>query len=210
MPSLAITGNLGSGKSTALDLITSALRGDGHHVTRFSADEENRCLLDEDPEVRSLIRHSLGEKCFSAEGAVNRAFLFELITADPKSKSLLEEILHPRIEALWRPLAEEFRTRNDRFFVAEIPLLFEKGLDRFFNTSVVVACSETIRRERLQQQRQLTREQVTAWLSLQQDQEHKISKATHLLWNDGTPDSLNRQISLLFSTLFTSPAITSR
>ena len=94
--------------------------------------------------------------------------------------------------------------------MAEIPLLFEKGLDRFLNTSVVVAGSETIRRERLQQQRQLTREQVTAWLSLQQDQEHKISKATHLLWNDGTPDSLNRQISLLFSTLFTSPAITSR
>jgi dephospho-CoA kinase len=210
MPSLAITGNLGSGKSTALDLISSVLIGAGHPVTRFSADEKNRRLLDENHEIQALIRNTFGDACFTAGGMINRAFLFERITTDPKSKTTLEEILHPILEALWRPIAEEFRSQDDRFFLAEIPLLFEKGLDRFFSRTVVVACSETIRRERLQQGRSLPPEKVTAWLALQQGQEHKISKATHLLWNDGTPDCLKRQISLLFSNVFSSPAITSR
>ena len=200
MPSLAITGNLGGGKSTALGLIHTLLNATGYPAIRFSADEENRRLLEENREVQSLIRNAFGEDCFTTAGSVDREKLFHLITTDPEAKSSLEQILHPRLESLWKPLAGEYHSMEGKFFLAEIPLLFEKGLDQFFNLSLVVACSESTRRERVEKNRSLTPQKTTAWLALQQDQEKKISKAEHVLWNDGSMDSLNRQISLFLST----------
>lgn len=213
MPSLAITGNLGSGKSTALGLICTLLKATGPEVTRFSADEENRRLLEENEGVQSLIRKNLGGGCFTESGQIDREKLFQLITTDSKSKTMLEQILHPELESVWKPLAEECRTKEGKFFVAEIPLLFEKDLDQFFDLSLVVACSESTRRERLDKNRSLPPQKTAAWLALQQDQEHKISRATHVLWNDGSTDSLNRQISLFLPTLRNTlevPVITSR
>ena len=201
MPSLAITGNLGSGKSTALVLVHAQIKAPGLPAMRFSADEENRHLLEENREVQSLIRDAFGATAFTDAGSVDREKLFHLITTDPEAKSSLERILHPRLESLWKPLAAECLGKEGRFFLAEIPLLFEKGLDRFFDHSLVVACSESTRKERLEKNRSLTPQKTTAWLGLQQDQEQKISRAEHVLWNDGSTDSLNRQISLFLSTL---------
>ena len=155
MPSLAITGNLGSGKSTALALFAQLLRVKSQRVVLFSADQENRRLLDENREVQAQIRSAFG--------------------------------------------ADEHRGNARKFFLAEIPLLFEKGLDRFFDASIVVACSESIRRERLGRERSLPPEKVTAWLALQQGQDQKIVNGMHLLWNDGSADSLKHQISIFLS-----------
>lgn len=213
MPALAITGNLGSGKSTALDLICTLLKTFGHVVTRFSADEENRRLLENDREAQSMIRNALGAECFTTSGSIDREKLFHLITKDPEARSSLEQILHPRLESLWKPLAEECHATEKKFFLAEIPLLFEKGLDRFFDLALVVSCSESTRRERLEKNRSLDPKKTAAWLALQHDQDQKISRAAHVLWNDGSMDSLNRQISLFLSTFSNTlpvPVITSR
>ena len=58
MPSLALTGNIGSGKTAALDLLVSLIQEAGIAALRFSADEENRTLLESDPEVRERIKSS--------------------------------------------------------------------------------------------------------------------------------------------------------
>ena len=199
MPSLAITGNLGSGKSTALALFAQLLRVKSQRVVLFSADQENRRLLDENREVQAQIRSAFGEGCFTQDGMIDRERLFVLITSSQTAKVALEHILHPRLEALWKPLADEHRGNARKFFLAEIPLLFEKGLDRFFDASIVVACSESIRRERLGRERSLPPEKVTAWLALQQGQDQKIVNGMHLLWNDGSADSLKHQISIFLS-----------
>ena len=107
MPSLAITGNLGSGKSTALALVHAQIKAAGLPAMRFSADEENRQLLEENREVQSLIRDAFGATAFTDARSVDREKLFNLITTDPEAKSSLERILHPRLESLWKPLAAE-------------------------------------------------------------------------------------------------------
>ena len=72
MPSLALTGNIGSGKTEALDLLVSLLAESGTPVLRFSADEENRRLLGNDPEVAQLIRSQLGAEYCTLEGSPDR------------------------------------------------------------------------------------------------------------------------------------------
>jgi dephospho-CoA kinase len=205
MPALAITGSIGSGKSTVLQRLVDCLGLDANviSVTSYSADEENRRLLDNDPEVKHLITSELGISCYDPSGKADRGNLFRLIGADPAAKMTLEGILHPRLERIWKPLAASHRESRDAFFLAEIPLLFEKELESFFNRSIVVGCSDTIRIERLKHSRSLTSEEARQWLKLQHPQYDKILRADHLLWNDVTPDSLETQIQLLTSFLKT-------
>lgn len=195
MPSLALTGNIGSGKTAALDLLVSLIQEAGITALRFSADEENRTLLEKDPEVMDLIRSSLGTDCYTSDGLPNRETISLRISSDPQARNTLEGILHPRLERIWKPLAEAHHLTDQTFFVAEIPLLYEKGLTSFFDKVLVVGCSDSIRKERLLKSRSVSAAKADEWLALQQPQNDKISQADHLLWNDGTVDTLSRQIS---------------
>jgi dephospho-CoA kinase len=196
MPSLALTGNIGSGKTAALDLLVSLIQEGGITALRFSADEENRMLLERDPEVRQLIRTSLGGDCYTPEGLPNRETISLRISSDPQARKTLEGILHPRLEKIWKPLAAAHRVPDQTFFVAEIPLLYEKGLSSFFDKVLVVGCSDSIRKERLLKSRSVSAAKANEWLALQQPQNDKISQADHLLWNDGTLETLRVQIRL--------------
>ncbi len=196
MPSLAITGLIGSGKSEVLLGLTQALDG-----TSFSADAENSRLLDGDASVREEIVRCLGGSCYDEAGRADRKFLRELIGRDQSARTTLEGILHPRIEEVWKPLALSCHKPEKVWFLAEIPLLYEKDLAHYFDAVIVVACDDAIRHHRLVTRRSLTSSQATHWLALQQSQESKISRADHLIWNDGPPLSLTAQISRLAATL---------
>jgi len=201
MPSLAITGIIGSGKSTALNLLTTTLASKNLESINFSADKENRRLLDEDLEVREQIRYELGKDCYSSVGVADRARIFNIITTDLLAKKKLEDILHPRLEKLWKPLANEFRKEKTSFFIAEIPLLYEKRLESFFDKTLLVGCSDRIRRARLEQQRSMASSDASRWTNLQHSQESKIPKADYLLWNDGSEQNLILQIRHFVATL---------
>jgi len=200
MPSLAITGTIGSGKTVALDFVVSLLKEAGFSSIRFSADEENRRLLTTDAETKQLVINLLGTESFRADGEPDREMIFRSISANSETRTNLEKILHPRLERIWKPLAESHRSSAKAFFVAEIPLLYEKSLEGFFDKVLVVGCSDPQRKERLLTNRSVKSEKANEWLSLQQSQEEKLSKADHLLWNDGTLDSLKQQIQTLLQS----------
>lgn len=203
MPSLAITGTIGSGKSTLLHGLGSRL-GNQLGAPPYSADLQNRRLLDLDPEVKALICSEFGASFYQEDGTANRKLLFDLISRDSSARATLESILHPRLRAVWKTLAERFRESREYYFLAEIPLLFEKDLEVFFDKTIVVGCSDGIRRERLQRLRSLTTAEASAWLTMQVPQETKIARADHLLWNDGSEYQLHHQIDLLASFLLQS------
>ena len=201
MPSLALTGNIGSGKTFALDLIVSLLNEASFSVIRFSADEENRQLLSMDPEVKDRIISLLGPTAYTTDGEPDRKIISQAITTESKKKEKLEEILHPRLEQIWKPLAQQHHSPSEAFFVAEIPLLYEKGMDRFFDKVLVVACSHSQRKDRLMKGRSVTPEKAEEWIALQLPQDEKISKANHFFWNDGSSNALTNQVQTFLKSL---------
>ena len=161
-------------------------------------------MLARDPEVKSHIISLLGPESYTPQGEPDREMIFRSISESSDIREKLETILHPRLEGIWKPLAEAHRRPSEAFFVAEIPLLYEKGLAGFFDKVLVVGCSDSLRKERLLKNRSVTPEKADEWLALQQPQDDKISKADHLLWNDGSTDSLKRQIQTLLQSFTTS------
>lgn len=195
MPSIAITGSIGCGKSLATAILGNVLKARGVSVERFSADEFNRRILSEDPEARSAIIAVFGDDILNPSGIPDRKKLSRICLENPQARKNLESIVHPLIRVGWLESALQCMTSNERFFLAEIPLLFENNLDGSFNRSILLASSPVVRNKRLQRERGMDPSDAEHWIGTQLPQESKVELADHVIWNDGSESSLRRQLA---------------
>ncbi len=195
MPILGITGSIATGKSTFARSLLRRLPAE-----LFDADQAAHSLLTQAPEIRLAVEQAFGADLYDPEGKPDRGRLRDLVFADPQKRRRLEEILHPAIRALWTARGESAR-RQESWFVADIPLLYETGAETHCDRVVVVACSPATQRRRLATDRALDSETADRIIAAQLDLETKIRKADHLIWNDSTVPCLDGQADLLASWL---------
>lgn len=188
---IGITGGISTGKSTF-----SRLLHDRTGAALFDADQAARRLTDDDPEVRRLLWEKFGDEIFSADGVLNRAALRAIVFADSEKKRALEQILHPRIRRQWSTAAEESR-KSGQLFLADIPLLYETEGESLCDRVVVVACSPTIQQQRLMARAHLSASAALAMIESQMPLPQKISRADHLIWNNGPLSVLEAQAEIL-------------
>ncbi|MEO7167850.1 MAG: dephospho-CoA kinase [Chthoniobacterales bacterium] len=188
---IGITGGISTGKSTFskhLRQLTGA--------KFFDADRTARDLVEEDPEVRALLRTEFGPEIFSAANGLNRAALRAIVFADQGKKRALEQILHPRIRHQWATEAEVSR-QSGEIFLADIPLLYETEGEKLCDRVAVVACSQPIQLRRLIARAHLSPSDALAMISAQMPLSQKISRADYLVWNNGPLPLLEAQAALL-------------
>ena len=187
---IGITGGISTGKSTFCQRLRD-LAG----AKRFDADQAARQLVNEDAEVRTLLRREFGPAIFSASGDLNRAALRAIVFADKGKKRALEQILHPRIRRQWATEAEQSR-QSGEIFLADIPLLYETKGETLCDRVVVVACSQKIQLQRLIARTGLRPSDALAMISSQMPLPQKISRADHLVWNNGLLSNLEAQAAI--------------
>ena len=195
MPALGITGGIATGKSTFTRAFAREMQADV-----FDSDQCAHELLAGDAAVWELVRARFGSEVFHADGTPNRVALRECVFRDETARKDLEAILHPRIRARWLALLEIAQSGKN-WVCIDIPLLYETAAEQHFDRVVVVACSANTQRLRLRVDRGLSDDLAARIIAAQLDLREKISRATHLIWNDSTPASLERQATLLANWL---------
>jgi dephospho-CoA kinase len=121
-----------------------------------------------------------------------------VVFSDPAQKARLEEILHPIIATLREEWMRVEAGRGSRMVVAEIPLLFEVGLEAEFDAVVLVVASRTERLRRLTTLRGLEAEEAKRILEAQMPSEEKLGRANFVIHNEGTLAELEtRALALL-------------
>ena len=188
---VGLTGGMGCGKSTAAALF--AEKG----FRRLDADQMVREELLPDPEVAAAIRERLGPSMLAEDGRVRRDRVAEKVFAEPAALAWLEELLHPRLLARWR---EIFAAEQGVAFIVEVPLLFEKGLENWFDSIVCVTADSATQLRRLEQRGvppELARQRLVKQLPLAR----KCELADHVLLNDGSPEFLKEQVNALADRL---------
>lgn len=188
---IGITGGVSTGKSTFSRLLHE--RTGARH---FDADRAARQLTDQDPRVRQLLREQFGDAIFSAANDLNRAALRAIVFADSEKKRALEQILHPRIRQQWSTAAEESR-QSGKLFLADIPLLYETQGELLCDRVVVVACTPEIQQQRLISRAHLSPSAALAMIESQMPLPQKISRADHVIWNNGPLSRLQAQVEIL-------------
>lgn len=191
---VGLTGGMGTGKSTAA--VMFADRG----FSRLDADQLIRDELLASPEVVQAIRARLGDAMIAADGRVRRDKVAERVFADPEALAWLEDLLHPRLLARWR---EIFSSARETAFIVEVPLLFEKSLENWFDFIVCVTADSPTQLRRLEQ-RGVPPEQARQRLVKQLPLARKCELADHVLLNDGSPEFLREQVNTLADRLLKS------
>ncbi len=188
-PLVGLTGAIAAGKSEAL----AALARLG--AATISADSVVHALLRE-PDVRQALSERFGDSV-APDGDVDRARLAAAVFADEEALAWLEALLHPRVGeriAAWHAgLADDVPLA-----VAEVPLLFETGMEAAFDATVCVVASEEARRERAARRGTGLLE---GRAGRQLPQEEKARRATFVVENDGDLAELERRLAELLPLL---------
>ncbi|MDO4500017.1 MAG: dephospho-CoA kinase [Erysipelotrichaceae bacterium] len=180
---IAITGTIGSGKSTASEY----LRNKGYHV--FDCDAYNRYLLEEGNPSYEFIKENFSE-CFT-DSLLDKKKVASVIFSDNEKKKKLEDFVHPLIVEKMLEEMEEYS-----LFFAEVPLLFECDLDIYFDLCVLVCVNEETALKRLEN-RGFNKEEASARINKQMTLELKKKRADEIVYNDLDLANLYRQIEEL-------------
>lgn len=188
-----ITGGVGCGKSTVTRLLEA--RG----FRRLDADAIIREQIMREPAVVANLREHFGPSILAADGQINRAVLADRIFSDDRERLWLEAYIHPRVYAAWRTaMAAEPEAR----WAVEVPLLYEKALENWFDFTVCVACAPEQQLVRLEQ-RGLPRGLAGQRISKQLPLARKIEQSDFVIWNEGSPEFLENEVDRLADALST-------
>ncbi len=186
---IGLTGGIGSGKSMVADML--AARGAAIIDTDVIAHQ----LTAPGGAAMSAIRAGFGDAFVTAEGALNRAAMRELVFSDPSARKRLEAILHPLIGAETEAAASR---AQGPYLVVVVPLLVESGrwADRVGRV-LVVDCPESLQVERVMRRNQLSHGQVEAIMASQASRAQRLAAATDVIVNDADPAALEQQVARL-------------
>lgn len=186
---IGLTGGIGCGKTAA-----SACFG-RHGFQVICADRlAHAALLD--PALIRELQARWGDETLLENGLPDRDFIADRVFSEPTELRWLESRIHPRIRREW----QEAIADTARDWVVDVPLLFEKGWQGDFDTTVAVVAKPQVQVQRLLQ-RGWTRDQIQSRLAAQLPMEEKARRADHVLTNDGTLEQLEAQVTALVAQL---------
>lgn len=186
---IGLTGGIAAGKSEALKAFERL------GAATLSSDAVVHELLESDS-LRERLAARWGPDVVSG-GGVDRAKIGEIVFADPEQLSWLEEQIHPLVQektAAWLMSLPE----GTEVAVVEVPLLFEAGSDKVFDTTVSIVTADEVRRERAAARGHALVDEREA---RQLTQTEKAERAEHVVANDGSVEDLERALSALLEKL---------
>lgn len=187
--SIALTGGIGSGKSTVSKLFHEL----GAPI--IDADVIAHQLVQKGQPALESIRDTIGTQFVTHEG-LNRALLRQAIFDDPALKHKLEALLHPLIR---KEILEQVTLKTYPYCIIVIPLLAEHFDEYIWLDHVlVVDVSEETQLERaLLRDNHLPIETIKKMLTQQASREARLKIATRVIHNEGSLDALKMQVKAL-------------
>lgn len=170
---IAVTGGMGSGKSTVLKIIAQT----GYGV--YSCDEVYSDLLRSDEFLNELCK--MFGNVLTPDGRLDRKKLAEIVFSDENALKRLNSFTHPKIYA--EMFARAKKHGGLCFF--EVPLLFEDGAQNMFDGVVVVARDEADRVASVIKRDSLTEDEVKHRIINQFDYKNIDFTKYYVIHNNG-------------------------
>lgn len=190
---VAITGNIGSGKSYVCSLFKEL------GIPVFDSDYEAKQLY-YCPEVKEKIIERFGPDMYCEDGTLDRTRMAKCVFADACALGYVESVLYPALNE-W--FAEWADAQEAPFVLYESALIFEKHIETMFDAVIVVAASEPVRIRRVMTRDRCTEEEVRARMAMQLPQSEKLTKADYVIVHeeDDEDEYLKEQVLRIHSEI---------
>jgi dephospho-CoA kinase len=190
----AITGGIACGKSTVSALFASC----GAQIR--SADEDARLVVQSGSPTLAAVLAEFPEAADQNQ-TLDRAILARIIFSDPSARQRLNTIMHPAIRQQMRAAIDTARaSTSNALLLYEVPLLYEGGLDVWFDGVIAVICSKDRQLERLIA-RGMTEDAAQARIASQLDPLEKARRANYMVRTDVAAEITRQEIAQIFAAI---------
>lgn len=197
MRHLALTGGIGSGKSTVAKFFAD------HGATIIDADAISRELMEPGQPVLNEVTAAFGQHLLDETGRLDRQALANIVFNDDDARQRLNGIVHPAVRAESAQLREAALAKDTQHavIIEDIPLLIETGQAQQFDGVIVVNADYQTRLQRLVETRRMDAADAKARIAAQATDEQRRAVADWCIDNSGTLDETRAQVATVWSKL---------
>ena len=188
---IALTGGIGSGKTTVSEIFKSK------NIPIIDTDIIARQIVEQDKPAYIEIIKSFGKEILNNDNSINRQALRKLIFSSTEKRLQLENILHP---VIWQEVKSQLSSLTSPYCIIVVPLLFE-NLTKItavkFDRVLVIDTEEEMQIKRSQKRDNSDIEVIKNIMKSQVSRQVRIDEANDIILNTDNLDSLNKQVEKL-------------
>jgi dephospho-CoA kinase len=185
---LGLTGSPGAGKSLAAEY----MREKGAVI--LSGDEAGRQVLARYPEVMRKLARIFGPEIVRADGSLDRRKLGKTVFSNREAMRRFNEIMHPPLLKILKADIVKHSNKAGRLVVVDAALIFEWGIEGWFDYILVVKSRREKRIDRLRRSG-LTVKEARDRIGSQISQREKASRADFVMDNNESKAALKKKVS---------------
>ncbi len=188
---VALTGGIGSGKSTALDFFAQ------FGAKTISADNISRLLVKPDMPAYLAIKERFGQEVLLADKTLNRKKLRDIIFNHHDEKRWLETLLHPLIQI---EISQRVHQTTEPVCVIEIPLLNKFNRYAFIDRVLVITCDLQTRLQYIAKRDDTSIDAAKKINDIQLADKERLKLADDVIDNNGSVQDLYQQCFVLYQS----------
>jgi dephospho-CoA kinase len=188
---VALTGGIGSGKSTVGEVFTSL----GALVV--DSDQLARDVLVRGSEGFDHVVAEFGDQILK-NGDIDRSLLGEIVFKDQAKLAKLESITHPLIRKAFKEFVDQ--SPADSIVINQIPLLVESKSNYTFDAVITVSAPIEIRKQRLVK-RGLSEAEIDRRIAAQASDSQREAISAFVIQNTGSSDELTTSVEKIWAKL---------
>jgi dephospho-CoA kinase len=197
MPTIALTGNFGMGKSTVLRLFGKL----GAYT--FDVDDFVHEILKK-PDIIKKTAQILGKEVVTRKGSnisINKKRTADIIFHDHLKRKAFEKVIHEEVLKKIKDIkAKILRKKPSAVIIFEIPLLFEAGYRRYFDKVIVVHSTRDIAIRRLMK-KNISRDEALRRMRVQMPISRKKKLADFLIDNNNDIQTTKKRVEKLMKKI---------
>ena len=186
---IGITGSIACGKST----VSRELFRRGYPV--IDGDVLARELTGAGGAAMAEIGSVFGDQYIAPDGSLNRRLMGQLVFSDPTARARLDQLMAPYLQNLTMERISQARASGASLCFLDMPLLFEKGYDRYCDAVWCVWLPEETQLERLIARDRFTREEALSRMRAVMSSDQKADLSSVVIDNSGSVENTLRQVN---------------
>lgn len=184
IPVIGLTGGIATGKST----VSQMLKDKGFAVVDADRLVKEIYAL---PETLAFIQQEYPE--VMQNGTIQFPLLRKKVFSDPAVKAKVENLIYQKLPDAFQKAFSKFS--NPKALVYDVPLLFERSMQGYFDLTVLVYAPRNVQRARLMNRDGHLESMADSILDQQMDIEDKKLKAEFIIDNSRTEAELAEELN---------------
>ena len=190
MKVIGLTGGIGSGKSTVLQLFQEL------GTATYIADVEAKKLMNSDKELMKQIKAVFGEKAY-LNAELNRNYIAEIVFNNKTKLAALNKLVHPKVQEHFKNF---IKNSTAEIVIYESAILFESGSNTLCDLIITVTANFEDKIKRIIRRDGISKKQILDRMKNQLNDDFKVKNSNFVIRNN-TIENIQQQILTIYNLI---------